>query len=96
MSKLNPNYQWSEFKATIDAGRTIKPCEVWDGEKYLGTFITNNPYDSVIGGSIRNQADYLALRANSVFPQEIIPVDKFPHLTKAREALKAKRELAEV
>lgn len=97
---LSPNRQWTEVHELIEKGIPFKACEVFNGDKYIGTFISNNPYDSVIGSTIRTQADYLALRANSVFPadspKDDVPIDKFPNLTKARETLRAKRDKVKV
>lgn len=106
MSTLIPNLQLSEIHAmSPEQLRLLRSCEVYDGDKnkdenYVYTHISRNPYDGIVADNIRTKAEYLGVSNNSIYPLEVVPqiqVDKYPNLTKAREARQAKlREKVEV
>lgn len=100
MASLIPNASFEDFKRIISMGKLndLQSCEVNnENGKYLFTAIISHG-DVIAADFARIQAEYLALRSNIVggLPPETIlaefKTDKYPHLTKAREVLKAKRE----
>ena len=104
MSTLIPMRQWDEIRRmTLAQLRLLKACEVYDGdvardENYVYTHIPRNPYDGVVEDRIRIRVEQLGMSSNSIYPkrpEEVLVVeDKWPNLTKAREARKAKKALA--
>ena len=106
MSSLIPNRQWDDVRRmSPEQLRGKHCCEVFDGETYLGTWITAVQNDPVIMDSIRIKSDYLGVRCNSVLPREedvMEPVSELvmkntlyharvAQMAKAREAKKLKK-----
>ena len=103
MSDLIPNITEADFIKVIQQGKIkeLKSCEVV-GDDYSFTAIIPHG-DMFSGGYARTQAEYLGLKSNIVGgkdPAEIAAgeavEDKYPNLTKAREARRAKREAVKV
>lgn len=97
MATLIPNVQIKDFQPH---GR---PCEVFEGERYIGTWLPANPHDCVVADRIRIRAEQLGMQSNSIYPPESTPPvaaipaledKRLTALAKGRAVLKAKREVA--
>jgi len=101
MSDINPNVKWTDFVTIVEAGRVadLKSGEVFLNGEYIFTVIIGHT-DIDSRTFARMQSDFLALKTNIVGGKdpeeliaEIIPAKpRYPHLEKAREVRRLKRE----
>ena len=98
---LIPQITLDRLVEKIQNNEPVPSVEVFLDGEYKGTFIV----PSMDGGAsifdeIKTSAEFLGVRGNIVVPLSVIEavnkVDKYPNLTKAREARMAKREKVKV
>ena len=68
MSDLIPNRQLAEIRGMSRRDLVLmKSSEVYDGDEYVGTFITRVISDDIVATTIRAEAESLCERANSTY-----------------------------